>query len=66
MKGSREHRVPFLGRALESLRALQREDNNPQVFIGPRKGGLSNMVNRSCKRTGFSAETINRSLKSKV
>jgi len=44
MKGSREHRVPLSDGALEILRALPREDNNPRVFIGPRKDGLSNMA----------------------
>jgi integrase len=43
IKGGREHRVPLSDRALEILHALPRERNNPFVFIGPRKGGLSNM-----------------------
>jgi integrase len=43
IKGGREHRVPLSDRALEILRALPHEKNNPFVFIGPRKGGLSNM-----------------------
>jgi integrase len=44
MKASKEHRVPLSDRAVEILRALPREKNNPYVFIGPRKGGLSNMA----------------------
>jgi integrase len=44
MKGSKEHRVPLSNRALEILCALPREKKNPFVFIGPRKGGLSNMA----------------------
>jgi integrase len=44
IKGGREHRVPLTNHALEILRALPREKNNPFVFIGPRKGGLSNMA----------------------
>ncbi len=44
IKGGREHRVPLSERALEVLRALPREKDNPFVFIGPRKGGLSNMA----------------------
>jgi integrase len=44
IKGGREHRVPLSERALEILRALPREKNNRFVFIGPRKGGLSNMA----------------------
>jgi integrase len=43
MKASREHRVPLPDHMLEILRALPHEKNNPFVFIGPRKGGLSNM-----------------------
>jgi len=44
IKGGREHRVPFSGPAAEILRELPREKNNPFVFIGPRKDGLSNMA----------------------
>jgi integrase len=44
IKGGREHRVPLSGQAAEILRALPREKNNPVVFIGPRKDGLSNMA----------------------
>jgi integrase len=44
MKASKEHRVPLSNRALEILRALPREKKNPFVFIGSRKGGLSNMA----------------------
>lgn len=44
MKASKEHRVPLSNRAVELLRALPREKNNPFVFIGPRMGGLSNMA----------------------
>jgi integrase len=44
MKGGRAHRVPLAERAVELLRALPAEDDNPFVFIGPRSGcGLSNM-----------------------
>jgi integrase len=48
MKGAREHRVPLSDRALEILYALPREKNNPFVFIGPRKGSLSNMAMAAC------------------
>ncbi len=45
IKGGREHRVPLSDRALEILGAVPREDGNPFVFIGSRKGtGLSNMA----------------------
>jgi integrase len=44
MKASKEHRVPLSSRAIEILQALPRERNNRFVFIGPRKGGLSNMA----------------------
>jgi integrase len=43
MKGSREHRVPLSARAVELLGELYREDGNDHVFLGSRKGGLSNM-----------------------
>jgi integrase len=45
MKASKEHRVPLADRAVEILRAIPREDGNPFVFVGPKKGtGLSNMA----------------------
>jgi integrase len=45
MKAKREHRVPLSGAALDLLRALPREDNNPFVFIGPNSGrGLGHMA----------------------
>jgi integrase len=44
MKAGREHRVALSDEAVEILKALPREKNNPYVFIGPRAGGLSNMA----------------------
>ena len=44
MKASREHRVPLSDRAIEILQSMPRETNNPFVFIGSRRGGLSNMA----------------------
>jgi integrase len=44
IKGGREHRVPLSDRVREILGELPREKNNPFVFIGPRKDGLSNMA----------------------
>jgi integrase len=45
IKARREHRVPLSDRALEILGSLPREDGNPYVFVGARKGkGLSNMA----------------------
>jgi integrase len=45
MKGHREHRVPLSKRAVDLLRALPRERNNPHVFIGRSAGaGLSRMA----------------------
>jgi integrase len=45
MKAGKEHRVPLSGRVVEILKALPREDGNPHVFIGDRKGKpLSNMA----------------------
>ena len=38
MKASKEHRVPLSARAVELLRALPREVNNDNVFIGVRAG----------------------------
>ena len=44
MKMSRPHRVPLSDRAIAILKALPREDGNPHVFIGTKKGrGISNM-----------------------
>jgi len=42
MKASREHRVPLSDCAIEILQAMPREAKNPFVFIGARRGGLSN------------------------
>jgi integrase len=45
MKSGRDHRVPLVPAAIELLRALPREDDNPFVFVGMRPGaGLSGMV----------------------
>jgi integrase len=41
--GDKPRRVPLSPRAIELLKALPRERNNPHVFLGPREGaGLSN------------------------
>jgi integrase len=46
MKAAKEHKVPLCDRAIELLRALDREgDDDGYVFIGTRPGmGLSNMA----------------------
>jgi integrase len=44
MKASKEHRVPLCDSALAILAALPREADNPFVFIGPSRRGLSNMA----------------------
>jgi integrase len=45
MKANREHRVPLSKRALDILAALPREDDNPHVFVGSKRGApLSNMA----------------------
>ncbi|MCK1586898.1 site-specific integrase [Bradyrhizobium sp. 169] len=44
MKAGREHRVPLSDRAIEILKSVPREKDNPFIFIGPRAGGLSNMA----------------------
>jgi integrase len=38
MKANREHRVPLSQRALKILAALPREDDNPHVFVGSKRG----------------------------
>jgi integrase len=43
MKGGRDHKVPLSDRAIELLRGLPTESDNPHVFVGSRVGtGLSN------------------------
>jgi integrase len=44
MKASKEHRVPLSKPALQLLADVPREKNNPFIFIGPYKAGLSNMA----------------------
>jgi integrase len=44
MKASKEHRVPLSKFALHILNDVPREKNNPFVFIGLYKAGLSNMA----------------------
>lgn len=59
IKGGREHRVPLSERALKILLALPTEKDNPFVFIGPRRGGLSNMAMASVlQRMGRSDITV--------
>ena len=42
MKAKKEHRVPLVPTVIELLRGLPREDGNPFIFIGAKKGaGLS-------------------------
>src|ERR1700674_277316 len=38
MKSKKEHRVPLPGAAVALLQGLPREDGNPRVFIGSRRG----------------------------
>ncbi len=44
MKAGKQHRVPLCSRAIEILNELPRETDNPFVFIGSRRNGLSNMA----------------------
>ncbi len=44
MKARREHRVPLSAAALEILKQLPREVENPYVFIGARNAHLSSMA----------------------
>jgi integrase len=60
MKAGKEHKVPLAPQAIELLRALPREDDNPFVFIGARSGaGLSGMaLHRVLKRSGHDGVTV--------
>jgi integrase len=44
MKASKEHRVPLSKPALHILHDVPREKNNPFIFIGQYKAGLSNVA----------------------
>jgi integrase len=45
MKARKEHKVPLSDRAVKILQSLPREDGNPYLFIGGKKGApLSNMA----------------------
>jgi len=59
MKAHKEHRVPLSDPALDLLRHLPREDNNPRLFIGARAGaGLSDAaLSRVLKRIGNGTTT---------
>ena len=54
MKARTEHRVPIAKEAVELLRSIYIEDDNPHVFIGSRAGtGLSALAMfKTLKRTG--------------
>ncbi len=59
IKGGKEHKVPLSAAALALLQALPREKNNPFVFIGPRRGGLSNAAMAAVlARMGHSTITV--------
>jgi integrase len=54
IKGGKEHRVPLSSTALALLNELPHEDGNPFIFIGPQRGGLSNMaMDAVLKRMGY-------------
>jgi integrase len=44
MKANREHRVPLSPAAIELLKSLYTEDNNPFIFIGSRGGAIGPKV----------------------
>lgn len=44
IKGGREHKVPLSPRAREIIADRLTEEGNAYLFIGPRRGGLSNMA----------------------
>jgi integrase len=59
MKASKEHRVPLSARAIELLQSLYREADNPFVFIGPRRAGLSkSAMAEVLKRAGRTDVTV--------
>ncbi len=58
MKAGKQHRVPLTDRALDILRETPREDGNPFVFIGPTKGGLSNMAMAAVLKRMGRGETV--------
>jgi integrase len=59
MKASKEHRVPLSARSVELLESLYREVDNPFVFIGPRRAGLSrSAMVEVLKRAGRSHVTV--------
>lgn len=58
MKMKRPHRVPLSDRAIEILKSVPREYQNPHLFIGAKEGrGLSNMAMQTLlqKRLGIDA-----------
>jgi integrase len=59
MKASKEHRVPLSKPVLQILHDVPREKDNPFVFIGPYKAGLSNMaMAATLHRTGRDDITV--------
>jgi integrase len=60
MKAGKEHRVPLSHAAVELLRGLYREADNPHVFIGSQAGaGLSNMaMTAALRRMGCGDVTV--------
>ena len=60
MKAGKEHRIPLAPQAVELLRNLPPEDNNPYLFIGARAGaGLSGLaLGRVLKRMGHDSVTV--------
>ena len=57
MKGRREHRVPLSPQAVELLKGLYREENNPYLFVGRTPGTptANNTVLQALRRTGCHA-----------
>jgi len=58
MKGRREHRVPLSPQAVELLRSLYTEPNNPHLFISTRTGGthvVESTVTAALRRAGCGA-----------
>jgi integrase len=57
MKGRREHRVPLSPQAVELLKGLYREENNPYLFVGRTPGTptANNTVLQALRRAGCQA-----------
>jgi len=58
IKGGKEHRVPLTDRAIEILKALPTEQNNPFVFLGPNNVKLSDVAMLKVMKAMNRSETV--------